>query len=413
MVKKKKEKPREGNPQVILDRLVDNLRSLEVFVRNVAPVALKHDKRAKRQEEEVIKRIKRVLIASRAESARKGGKGGPKEIGIEELKKIISAARALPRLPAAQAKLLYRSSFVMLVSYLDLIVSDLIHCYYGMHPEALSGKELSITLEELKVCKEVNEAIDLLVSKKVERVLYGGLEKQKEFLKVDLKIYLEDKGIRWNVINEAVERRNIIVHNDSRINRRYLENVDLSVVPEKRSEVKEGTQVNITEKYFEEILKEIIIVGHILVQCCWRKWKKDDANNADKSLINGMYEALIQEDWDVCERLGLFSKGYETKEASSKLYMDVNYCQSLKWQNKNEELERELEKFDVSTLSPKYRMSVCALRSDREGFYANVESAIAVDDMMEMDFMEWPLFRELRKDSEYETKIKEAFGGKR
>jgi len=89
--------------------------------------------------------------------------------------------------------------------------------------------------------------------------------------------------------------------------------------------------------------------------------------------------------------------------------LDVNYCQSLKWQDRKEELDEELKKFDISALSPKFALAVCALRSDRDGFYRNVENAIAVDKVKEKDFMEWPLFRELRKDPDYEERIKTVF----
>ena len=122
-----------------------------------------------------------------------------------------------------------------------------------------------------------------------------------------------------------------------------------------------------------------------------------------------MYDALSQKKWTVAERLGLFSKECKVSSERNRLYLNINYCQSLKWQNKKDDLGKNLEKFDTSTLSPKYILALCALKSDKHNFYKNIEGAIIVDEMKEEDFMEWPLFRELRKKPDYEERIKSAF----
>jgi len=212
--------------------------------------------------------------------------------------------------------------------------------------------------------------------------------------------------INWNIINEMIERRNIIVHNDSKINRRYLKNVDLPVIPEKTKDLKEGQKIIIKEDYFMAVLNEVVIAGTILIQCCWRGWEKDDISDADEELIRNIYDALCEEEWRIAEKLGLFSKECEVYNEQHRLYLDINYCQSLKWQNKKKELEKELEKFDESSLRPIYVLALSALKSDRDKFYKNIKKAITIDRLKKKDLMEWPLFRELRKDPNYEKKIR-------
>jgi hypothetical protein len=146
-----------------------------------------------------------------------------------------------------------------------------------------------------------------------------------------------------------------------------------------------------------------------LLQCCWRKWEKDDTSDADSRLNLDSYDALLKENWIRAERLGLFSKECKVANQAFRLALDVNYCQSLKWQGKKNELEEELKKFDISALNPQFALALYALRSDHDGFYKNVEHAITVDKMRETDFMKWPLFRELRKDPDYEARIKTVF----
>jgi hypothetical protein len=165
----------------------------------------------------------------------------------------------------------------------------------------------------------------------------------------------------------------------------------------------------VNENYFADVFAEILIAGIVLTQCCWRKWRKTDIPNADSKLNTDMYDVLVKEKWTVAERVGLFSKECQVVDERSRLMLHVNYCQSLKWQNKKDALEQELKEFDVSTLSPVYVLASCALRSDTENFYKNIEKAIIVDKVEKEYFVEWPLFRELRKDPDYEQKIDKAF----
>jgi len=74
-----------------------------------------------------------------------------------------------------------------------------------------------------------------------------------------------------------------------------------------------------------------------------------------------------------------------------------------------------LIKFDESNLSPRFKVALSALKSDKDGFYENMKKAAAIEGpegIEEGEFHEWPLFRELRQDSEYEERIKKAFSKK-
>jgi len=407
--KKTKKEKKQLDFSRIHGSFTTNLEGLEAFVKNVSPIAEKHDKATRKKMDKFTEGVFKIVGVKKGEIGRREPKELIEKLTQDELNKIVRLVADLPRLTVPQAELLYRSSFVMLVSYFDFLLSDLIHYFYRKYPESLSGRDLPLTLSGLKLLGGVDEAIDFIINKEAESVLYDSLEKQKLYLKNTLKIDTKDSVINWNRLTEAVERRHIIVHNDCRMNRRYLTKVDPSQTPEKTKDLKEGTQVRITERYFRGVFEEICVSGLVLLQCCWRKWEKDDTASADGRLIVDIYDALVEENWTCAERLGLFSKECKVIEQASRLVLDVNYCQSLKWQGKKNALEEELKKFDVSALSPKFALAVCALRSDRDGFYNNIENAITVDKMSEENFVEWPLFRELRQAPDYEERIKSVF----
>jgi len=405
---KKKTEKEQLDLEAIHHSFMNNLESLETFVNSVPPIAQKHDLATRKRMNRIFKQIFKIVGLPKSKIAKKQ-RQVTATVTSDQAKQIIELTANLPRLPSPQAELLYRSSFVMLLSYFDFLISDLIRYFYRKYPESLSGKELGLTLSELNLLGSISEAIDFVINKQADSVLYDSLENQKKYFKNTLKIDTKDDLLNWSRLIEATERRHIIVHNNCKVNRRYLATVNLLGLPDKEKTMKEGTLIHITEEYFRSVFEEICISGLILLQCCWRKWEKDEAEHADNQLIIDIYDILLKENWKCAERLGLFSKECQVADQACRLILDVNYCQSLKWQGKRNDLDEELKKFDVSALSPKFVLAVCALRSDHSGFYKNVANAITVDKMLEEHFSKWPLFRELRQDSDYEERIRTIF----
>lgn len=176
-----------------------------------------------------------------------------------------------------------------------------------------------------------------------------------------------------------------------------------------KEDPKEGQKIAVSGIYLNRIFDEIFLAGIILIQSCWRKWSKDSCDATDLILIKTIYQALFEENWDIAERLGLYSKDCQVDSDRNRLYLDINYCQSLKWQNKQDELNKELEKFDVSSLRPIYLVAYYALKSDIKNFYRHITDAIIIDNM-ELDcFLDWPLFRDFRKDPNYRKTIASHF----
>lgn len=253
--KKKKRMGKHINFLDIHDSFTDNMKSLEAFVDNIAPVAKRLDRTELKEIDKLGKEIVRFVLGVKRISKTKLEKF---EIDEEGAKKIIEdkdkAAvmneflRKMTGMPVSQAQLLYRGSFVMLMSYFDFLLSDLISCFYKKYPENLSKKESpSLTLSDFNLSNTIDDAVDLIISKEVENVLRKRLEEQKLYLRDRLKFDTKDNIINWDKIVESMERRHVIVHNNCKINKRYLSSADLSQAPEKNKDLKEGKAIIITE----------------------------------------------------------------------------------------------------------------------------------------------------------------------
>ncbi len=389
---------------------VENLDATRLFVSNLAPVVKKHDIDSTERDKAIFRELDRIYDRAERRSKKGGKRQRTTELTPEEEEQVTRLFRDVGSMGEGQSELLYKSSFVMLISYFDFLIADLVHYYYQKYPGSLTGRDIGIKLAELRMFDDLDDAIEFVLDKEIDSILYGNLESQKNYFKNILKIDLNDEAINWSKINEAIERRNIIVHNKSLVNRRYLKNVDPSLLIRGKKSLKEGDTVGVNERYFSDVIDEIFIAGSILIQLCWRKWSKDSIEDADGTLVQDIYDSLSKSKWALAERLGIFSRRCDVSSSEVRLYLDINYCQSLKWQNKKVTLAQELKKFDVSTLSPLYLLAIAALKSDRKSFYRHLKKAIIVhkDRLDRQAFTEWPLFREMRADPNYEDKIQKT-----
>lgn len=89
--------------------------------------------------------------------------------------------------------------------------------------------------------------------------------------------------------------------------------------------------------------------------------------------------------------------------------ININYCLSLKNQGKEKELSNEIEKIDISNLSPIYILAYHALQDDCEEALKYVRHSKSVDKLEFDSVMEWPLFEGLRKNEKFIEKVHKIY----
>lgn len=401
-------KPTKKPPDISLlsHNFYDNLKALRLFVNNFDPIAKEHD-------EYIITGFYDILGIKENDIQDYINKDQPIELNTEKLKDLRTFFRVYPSLRPHSISILYNSSLVLLVCYFDNLCADLFKFRYNKIPKSLTGKELKIHLDELKTCGTIKEAVELLIDMKVDELLKPNLRERKSIIQNELNICICEDIINWDILYEAIARRNIIVHNNNIINKRYLKIINDLSNYRKPKTVKEGNKIKVDQKYFNDIYINIYIAGTILIQNCWRKWEKTYLEPADKLLIDKIYDWLLEENWAVSEELAAYARTIEPSDEYNKLIFDVNYCQSLKWQNKDNALNKELKKFDTSGLATVFVLTVAALKSDIDTFYKNLDKAIADASIKEDDLYEWPIFREFREDANYKRNVERALKAKK
>jgi len=392
--------------RVITSRFINNLEDLRGFVYNLAPFVTAYDDKAKEIQKGLTSMIRRVPKISGYEKTIELDKERV-EKAIKGIVSLIKTRVATRFLNPNQTEILYKTSFVMLISYFDYLMSDIIWCYYKTFPGALSGKELFISLNDLNRCGDKDEAIEYILSKKVDSVLYGNLNNQLNFFRSEFKIGLNKGIVKWDAINEAVERRNLIAHNNGIVNRRYINNVKRLA-----KGIKNGDFLDVDARYLKNIFEEVFLAGIVLAENCWRKWLKTETEGADDILVNEAGKAIYWEDWNLVERLCLYARGIPQSDGIDIDTIEIYYCHALKKQGKRDKMEAELEKFRRKELNPLDMAMVCALVDDKDGFYKCVEDLAELGKPSKESFIgdfDWPILMDMRNDKDYIERIERAY----
>ena len=392
---------------VIVGRFINNVENLRGFTRNLAPFAKAYDEKA----EEVRAGVTSILRTSLQTLP---GHGNVIEVdkkkaeeSVRDILAFIKASVPTRYLNRNQTDMLYRTSLVMLIGYFDYLMSDILRYYYITFPGALSGKDLFITLNDLNRCGDKSEAVDYILSKKVDSVLYGNLDKQLNFFSGELKIGLNKRIVKWALIDEAVERRNLIVHNNGIVNRRYISNVKRLA-----KDTKEGDVLSVDGQYLKNVFEEVFLAGIVLAENCWRKWGKQEAERADDVLVLEAGKAIVLEDWYLAESLCLYARGIPPSNELDIETIEIYYCHTLKKLGKRGKMEATLRKLRQKELTPLSLAMVCALVDDKDGFYKCVEDLAELGKPGRESFVDhwdWPTLADMRKDEDYQERIEQAY----
>ncbi len=327
----------------------------------------------------------------------------------DEQKKSIYRNLKMPELKSPnQGYLLWKSNFVLLISAFEYLFADIISFYYKFYPNSALDKTVEVDLSELKNCSTIEEYIDIVISNKVESLLYKSIEKQLDFIEKDIKLDLERDLIDWDIIKEATLRRHLIVHNDCRINKRYIKEVNLSKVTD-LSELKEGENIIITPDYFDRVYQEVFLAGNLIIQNSFRKWLRKYEQIANIELIDLTFDGAAEKEYIIAEKIGKYGKRHNSFNNDFHFRINMNYCLALKGQGKKEELEKEIKQIDISNLSPIFVVAFHALQDDKINTLKHLQNAKTVDKLEWSFIEEWPLFEGLRKDKIFMDKAAKIY----
>lgn len=126
-------------------------------------------------------------------------------------------------------------------NYLSSILKDVFLCC----PQILKSSEV-VKLDEVLKYKTMDDFVTEMTEKKVNELSYSSFDDLFDFFDKRLGVKIIDESNK-SIVRKAIEIRNISVHNDCIINRRYINKLQLN-------EYLLGTRKNIEPEYLNNVI---------------------------------------------------------------------------------------------------------------------------------------------------------------
>lgn len=309
--------------------------------------------------------------------------------------------------PGMHQELLNRSILMSLVSYFEVLVSDLAHLYYRLVPDATSADEKALSVNDLRQFKSIDDALQSVVSRRVDNLLREGADEWHRFFKTRMKIDLDQLVPSASEWREFFQRRHIIVHACGRVTERYLASVDWDSL--ERAQPTIGTALPLDGSYLARAIDAFEIAGLLLCQEIWRKLAPQELQvrlNSSTGLCDAVYRRLKSGNWCVAEHLASWGlrDGYASEDVV--LICRFNTWLCMKRQGRWEEAVEEVEAFDCAAKHPKYALVKAALLERPEEFFNLLRVAVGAG-VDEGSLQEWPILDEMRRDPRFAEVVAE------
>lgn len=280
--------------------------------------------------------------------------------------RLIEFLRMIFEPQATHGVILRRSAFVLIASFFETYLVDLLSAYFTINPNSsLSQKDV----------KEGNfpSRIKLLKQTGVSFSQFVDLEKS---------------------LDEIIRRRNKFVHNDGIIDQSYL-NVATVLNPN----MIPGRRLRISQTYLIESIETVYVLAYLIFQKCWRTWGKEKNPKADEHYGNILYTLLKQNRNRAASDLAGRRNNFIIRRKERQL-ITVNQAIALREMGEVVEAKKLLRAEIRMPASPAIELALHILRENYDSAYI-LMTHLLNQNPRERLWSEWPLFRPVASDPRF------------
>lgn len=312
-----------------------------------------------------------------------------------------------------QSRLLNETSLITISNIFESLIFNLIS-FLVIDDKQTKIQEKTLTFKQIEEFGSLDEAKDYLIEKIVEDTMRGS---QLSWLKYIGKnthkaFFSELTGKDEDDFVEFFLKRNLITHNNSKINKKYL-NSCKGQYSHKQTNRLLGRRIVVKEEYLLGNLSLIYIMG---IKASYYVAKKKFAKKVTdifKFYESIAFENLQSEENEVAYAIyNMLWKEKDNFNASEKMLLCINYMQSLKWTKRTSELDEILKKEDFTLVGHEHKMCLNILKGDYEGAIKEFQVVLSDENDSQKDeissindYKAWPIFKEFHLSDEFKDFI--------
>lgn len=292
---------------------------------------------------------------------------------------------------AGQARTMAQSVLMFSVGALERAVADIERIRLRTHVGAMGTGEREFSLDELIRLGDLDAVIDEAVERRVDALTYGGLETWRSWYKRSFGFDIGDFALDWSRLSEVVQRRHVVAHNDGVASRLYIKRTG-------RTDVTVGDTLDLPPAYVQVAVDECFVIGVRMLAAAWEKLGSKPEHQQFHMRFR-CYDMLVEERWQVARALALDEMRRAAPSTPPYLIAQVN--EWLARRGLGEDVDVEIEAWDVSALSTRYVLAKLALLEKYDELRPLLPVAASIDEVGWGALLSWPLFARLRQQTDF------------
>ncbi|MFI5260356.1 MAG: hypothetical protein ACHQU0_01000 [Candidatus Paceibacteria bacterium] len=311
-------------------------------------------------------------------------------------------------------KILPRSLFVSGVSHFDVFIGRIVKIILDTQPNIISP-EKTLSFADIKGFRTIREAIDHLIDKEIDTLLFDSHSAHLDWLSKKTGVQLIDKlSSEIPTFIELTERRNLFVHGDGLVNERYIRQCKEGGA-KTANDSNKGSELGMNPEYFKNSMECLYKVATKTSFLLWRKFKKNETEEADEFFNNDIAVNLIKrKKYKLAENLLEFAEA-EFAESNDEMRkaMSINLALARKLDNRKTKAIADIDKIDWSACSDDLRLGVAALKDDYTEVFRLMEKIGEESHFINKDsYKDDPIFEDLRHHESFPKVFKKIYGEK-
>jgi hypothetical protein len=287
------------------------------------------------------------------------------------------------------------SLLIMAISAFEVLLTGLISRQFVTFPDALQVDQKEFSLEDVRGFQSEEDAIDLLLSRRVTKIMHGGLDDWSAWFQHRCNASFESLAIDWDALREAFQRRHVIMHSGGRVSSEYL-----AKTAGDESSPQLGSQLNVSSDYLEQVFDQLDAVGTAIGILAWGTWFPAERDNAAGRLLQRTYQTMLLGRWAVTEKLSDLSENLKCSE-DLRHSIRCNGWLSRAERGGYEAIAADVAEWDTSALSGRFRLVRLVLLQKLEEALELIPALVAAKEVSRGELREWPILRTLREHSGY------------
>ena len=308
-----------------------------------------------------------------------------------------------------------RSLFISIVSKFDAFVAYTIKFILKNYKDARLSSNTQVNFSEIEKYSTIEDLRNVMIDKIAEDELYGThadfIASIQKHAKIDLKLTSLDF---WSRYIELTERRNLFVHCDGIVSQKYINVCSQHNALSENIELK--TKLTLDETYFHEAYRTLVVLNVIIAFRIVLKIFPTQKNRIYSELTNLTYMLIYDEEFDLAVDLLTYftNQSFIRKEINDETYRRwiINLAQAFKWSGKSKDCLTILNGVQWSASSNIFKLAYYVLCDDIDKVLNLMPKMKHEETFSNKFYMEWPLFKEIKKIDKFQKKYEELYNEK-